>query len=357
MMDFIFNYALFFLKVLTLALAFGLGLAFLLGARARSSAGGSGHLKVLKLNEQYERHREALTSAVLDDVAYGLSEKKKRADEKKERKAKKKEFKKLSQKSEDELEAEAKPRVFVLEFDGDLQASAVESLRCELSAILGVAQKNDEVMVRLESGGGLVHAYGLAAAQLMRVKKKGLRLTVCVDKVAASGGYMMACVADSLIAAPFAAIGSIGVMAQIPNFRRLLQKHDVDVELLTAGEHKRTLTMFGENTEQDRKKFTEDLEDTHALFKDFVTEQRPQLDIQKIATGEVWYGKRAIDLALVDELGTSDEYLLTKCAECDVLQVTFQQKKGLQETMSAMVEMTLGRVLSRLWSQGQKPLV
>ena len=109
-------------------------------------------------------------------------------------------------------------------------------------------------------------AYGLAASQMQRIRDKKLKLTVCVDKVAASGGYMMAVVADKIIAAPFAVLGSIGVLAQVPNFHRLLKKHDVDFEMLTAGKYKRTLTMFGENTDKGREKFQEDIEDTHVLF-------------------------------------------------------------------------------------------
>ena len=130
-------------------------------------------------------------------------------------------------------------------------------------------------MVRLESGGGLVHGYGLAAAQLVRLKDAGLTLTVCVDKVAASGGYMMACVADKVVAAPFAVIGSIGVVSQLPNFHKWLKNHDVDYEMFTAGDYKRTVTVFGENDAEDRAKYQEELEQTHALFKHFVNTYRP----------------------------------------------------------------------------------
>ena len=176
-----------------------------------------------------------------------------------------------------------------------MKASAVSSLRQEITAILSLAEKQDEVLVRLESGGGMVHAYGLASSQLLRIRNQDIDLTVCVDKVAASGGYMMACVANKLLAAPFAVIGSIGVIAQIPNFHRLLKKNDIDFEMITAGEYKRTLTMFGENTEKGREKFAEDIEDVHVLFKDFVKEHRPALDVEAVATGEVWFGQRAID--------------------------------------------------------------
>jgi serine protease SohB len=199
--------------------------------------------------------------------------------------------------------------VFVLGFHGDIRAHAVRNLREEISALLTLAEPEDSVVVRLESSGGMVHAYGLAAAQLTRIRERGIPLTVCVDKVAASGGYLMACVADRIVAAPFAMVGSIGVLAQIPNFHRLLKKHDIDYELLTAGQYKRTLTVFGRNTDTARQKFAEELEDTHALFREFVQRYRPGLDVAAVATGEVWFGERAQGLGLVDTLGTSDALL------------------------------------------------
>ena len=229
--------------------------------------------------------------------------------------------------------APKRPRVFVLQFEGDLQAHAVASLREEISAILQVADSDDEVLLKLESGGGLVHAYGLAASQLIRVRARGVRLTVVVDKIAASGGYLMACVADRILAAPFAVLGSIGVVAQLPNFNRVLKKHDIDVELHTAGAYKRTLTIFGENTEAGREKFREELEDTHRLFKSFVTEYRPQLDIEQAATGEHWFGTRALALNLVDELSTSDDYLLKRVRDADVFEIRHQHKKALSERL------------------------
>lgn len=229
--------------------------------------------------------------------------------------------------------APKRPRLFVLQFEGDLQAHAVASLREEISALLQVADSDDEVLIRLESGGGLVHAYGLAASQLVRVRTQGIKLTVAVDKIAASGGYLMACVADRILAAPFAVVGSIGVVAQLPNFNRVLKKHDIDVELHTAGEFKRTLTLFGENTEAGREKFREELEDTHALFKSFVAEHRPRVDLERAATGEHWFGARATALGLIDELCTSDDYLLRRVKNADVFELKYHHKKSLSERM------------------------
>ncbi|PKM21310.1 MAG: protease SohB, partial [Gammaproteobacteria bacterium HGW-Gammaproteobacteria-14] len=240
----------------------------------------------------------------------------------------------------------------VLDFDGDVRASAVDNLRREISAVLQIAEGKDEVLVRLESPGGMVHSYGLAASQLRRITSQGVTLTVCVDQVAASGGYMMACIADKIVAAPFAVLGSIGVVAQIPNFHRLLKKNDIDIELLTAGEYKRTLTMFGQNTDGDRAKFQEELEDTHSLFKDFVRDNRRGLDISRVATGEHWYGLRALDLGLVDELMTSDEYLLRRSKEADLFEVSWQVKRTLAERLGLGAEAAMERVVERWFHRG-----
>lgn len=221
------------------------------------------------------------------------------------------------------------PTLYVIDFHGDMRASQVEQLRDEVTAILSVAKPEDEVMIRLDSPGGVVNSYGLAASQLQRIREKNIPLTVSIDKMAASGGYLMACVANQIIAAPFAIIGSIGVVAQIPNFHRWLKKHDIDVEMLTAGEYKRTLTMFSENTEKGRKKVQEDLEKIHIAFRNYIMTNRGQLDMEQIATGEHWLAKDAFDLNLVDKLSTSDDYLIEKMANYKAFKVTIPPKTSL----------------------------
>ncbi len=234
--------------------------------------------------------------------------------------------KKLKKKKKDK---EAKPVLYVLDFNGDIKASQVEQLRDEISAVLSVATPEDEIVVRIESPGGSVNGYGLAASQLQRIRDRQIPLTVCIDKIAASGGYLMACIANHIIAAPFAIIGSIGVVAQMPNFHRLLKKHDIDVELLTAGEYKRTLTLFAENTDKGRKKFQEDLERIHQNFKDYVLDNRQQLDIKQVSTGEHWLAKDAMDLRLIDALQTSDEYLNDKMSIFNAFKVSVHAKQSL----------------------------
>ncbi|MGP1932339.1 MAG: protease SohB, partial [Arsenophonus sp. ET-DL12-MAG3] len=245
---------------------------------------------------------------------------------------------------------------FIINFKGSMNAHEVSALREEITAILSIADNNDEVLIKLESQGGVVHGYGLAASQLNRLREKGLKLIVSVDKVAASGGYMMACVADCIVAAPFAIIGSIGVVAQVPNFYRLLKKKDIDVELHTAGEYKRTLTLFGENTEKGRKKFTQDLNETHKLFKDFVLQKRPNIDINTVATGEHWYGIQAKEMGLIDDIGVSDDIIIKKIDICQIIEVTYMPHKRLLDRLMCSIVKNIDNLLIRWWQRGQKKL-
>ena len=301
----------------------------------KNQGGDKGHLEITKINQRFDDLNHAMKSMLMDESEFKAEQKAEQKNRKKAEKAKKK------GKSTD---AEPKkPRVFVTDFDGDIKASATEELREVVTAILSVAEENDEVVLRLESAGGMVHSYGLAASQLRRITARNIALTVCVDKVAASGGYMMACVAQKIISAPFAIIGSIGVVAQLPNFHRLLKKHDIDYEMLTAGEYKRTLTMFGENTDKGRQKFVEDLEDTHVLFKDFIAENREVVDVDSVATGEIWFGSRALDQKLVDHIDTSDQYLFDLSTHSDIFEVKYTHKKTLAERVGLHVEHAVER--------------
>jgi serine protease SohB len=334
-LEFLAEYGLFFAKTVTLLLAILVVIVVLVGAGHKQRRVDRGHIEVRSLNEEIDTVSNTLKDAVLnpEEFKQDVKNEKKRA--------------KALQKSQKQAAKAGDPptkRVFVLDFDGDVQASAVDQLREEVTAVLSIATPADEVVVRLESPGGMVHSYGLGASQLSRIVSKSIPLTIAVDKVAASGGYMMACIGNHIIAAPFALLGSIGVVAQIPNFHRLLKSKDIDVEILTAGEHKRTLTMFGENTEKGRQKFIEELEDVHALFKNFIAEHRPKVDIQGVATGEAWYGKRALEHQLVDELKTSDEYIVDKCRDCDVFQVKYVEDRNRVDQLLERFTATLGRI-------------
>jgi serine protease SohB len=316
-MDFLIELGLFSSKalVLTVAIAAILVLFFALLSKARHT---KPLLTIENMNKRFDEMARSLKGAVLNAKARKLDAK----AEKKKAKAEKK-------------EAGDKKRIYVITFEGDIRAGQVENLREEITAILTVGRRDqDEVVVVLESPGGMAHAYGLGAAQLLRVKDAGLKLTVAVDKVAASGGYMMACTADQILAAPFAIIGSIGVVASIPNFHRLLKKHDVDYEEMTAGEFKRTVSLFGEITEKGRRKFITELEDTHVLFKAFVKQNRPQLDIDTVATGEHWFGKRALEYKLIDEIVSSDDYLFRHREACDIYRIEMKVSKRWSEKLA-----------------------
>ena len=346
-MEFLFEYGLFFAKVATLLVAFVVVVSVVVGASQKNKYGeGRGHLEITPLNQQFEDLKDTMLIATTDESLQ-------KAEEKKLTKAKKKLLseQKKTAKNVSESDAIKRNKVYVLNFDGNISASAVGHLREEITAVLTQATPNDEVLLKLESAGGMVHSYGLASSQLDRLRKKNVPLTVCVDKVAASGGYMMACVADKILAAPFAIIGSIGVVAQMPNCNKVLKKHDVEFELLTAGEHKRTLTMFGENTEKGREKFIEELEETHQLFKEYVSTRRPQIDINKIATGEIWYGSRAKDIKLIDDVQTSDEYLVSRIEDADVFEVAYVFKKKLHQRLGIAAEESADRLLVKWWSR------
>ncbi|NGH07127.1 protease SohB [Serratia marcescens] len=348
-MEFISVYGLFLAKVATVVLAIA-ALAILAVSLGQRKSRQKGELQLTDLGEQYREMQRDMRLARMDAA---------------EQKVWLKQFKKQT-KSDDKLKKQraksgavevAKQCLYVLDFKGSMDAHEVTSLREEISAVLAVASAQDEVLLRLESPGGVVHGYGLAASQLERLRKGGIRLTVAVDKVAASGGYMMACVADRIVAAPFAIIGSIGVVAQIPNFHRLLKKNDIDVELHTAGQFKRTLTLFGENTEQGREKFREDLNETHELFKRFVHEQRPSLDIDSVATGEHWFGSQAKEKGLIDAIGTSDDLLIAELDNHEVIAVRYTRRKRLMDRFTGSAAESVDRLLLRWWQRGEKPLL
>ncbi|MDH5547598.1 MAG: protease SohB [Gammaproteobacteria bacterium] len=328
-MEFLYEYGLFTAKTLTIVLSLVIGLILVISMASRNRDERDAHIEIRRLNEAYEDTKSVLKQFMANKQQAKQLQKEQKQKDKKEKKGNR----------------EKRPRVFVLDFHGDVKASAVSHLREEVSAVLMIAEDGDEVFVKLESAGGMVHGYGLAASQLQRLRHAKIFLTVSVDKVAASGGYMMACIADRIIAAPFAIVGSIGVVAQLPNFHRLLKKHDVDFELITGGEYKRTLTVFGENTDKARAKFKEDIDDTHELFKTFVKEHREVVDIAQVATGEHWFGRRALDLKLVDEIQTSDDYLLSKYQDHDLYQITHKSKKPLSSRIAGFAQGVADKLL------------
>lgn len=331
MIEFIAEYGLFLLKVATVVAGVVVVIAVASSAGRKGAHDG---LEVESLNKKHEELTSSLRNAVSSKGQRKLAAK--------------------AKKKQDKIDAKQgsdRPRSFVVDFKGDLKASAVPSLREEVSAIIDVAKEGDEVILRLENHGGVVHEHGLAASQLSRLRDHDISLIVCVDKVAASGGYLMACVATKIVAAPFAILGSIGVLAQIPNFNKLLDTHGVEFEQVTAGKYKRTVTMFGENTDEDRAKLKEELEDVHTLFKGAVSKYRPELDLEKVATGEHWYGTRALEFGLADEIRTSDELLSERAAERDLYRVSYKIKKALPKRLMANIDSALEKADAAGWRQ------
>ena len=363
MLDFLYEYGLFLAKVVTFCVAAVVVIGFLVMAgQNRRQLSKAGHIEVRNLNDEFEDMTDTLDHAMMDKFQFKqLRKSQEKADKlqtKQDKADAKKQAKQIKVEGSSGLGEEALPatkkRTFVLDFDGDVKASAVEFLRHEISAIISVAKVTDEIIMRLDSSGGMVHTYGLAASQLGRINTANIPLTICVDQIAASGGYMMACMANHITAAPFALVGSIGVVAEVPNVHRLLKKHSIDVEVLTAGEHKRSLTIMGENTRKGRDKFVEDLQQTHGLFKSWVKQQRPQLDLEQVANGDVWYGQQAIDLGLVDAVGTSDEVLQQAVKDSDVLLIEYVAKKTMGEKFGIAAATSLSLFSNRIWSKARR---
>ena len=316
------NYGLFLLKTLTVVISIVLILSFIMSTRNNKT---EGDITIKNINEEFSLLEENIKKNLLG----------------------KSEFKKFIKLRKKNKKTNGK-RLFVLDFKGNIKASEIVSLRREISGIILSYQKSDEVLLRLENSGGTVHEHGLAAAQLKRLKDKNIPLTICVDKVAASGGYMMACVANKIIASPFAIIGSIGVLAQVPNFNKLLKNKGIDFEQHTAGNYKRTVTMFGENTDKDREKLGEQLQDIHVLFKDFITTNRKNIDIDKVATGEYWYGPKALELNLIDGIMTSDEYILSMIKEFEIFHIQYKKLKTLSDKISKISSSASSKVFNML---------
>lgn len=318
-MSFFAEYGIFLAKTATIVIAIIAVIAALAALKAKAKAEDKGSLTIKKINEDYEETVESINDIIMT-------------------KAEKKTCKKSKKVKSKNKTDNNKNRLFVLKFDGDIRASAVSEFRKEITAVLLTAKPSDRVLVKLESGGGMVNAYGLAASQLQRLRAANIHLTIAIDKIAASGGYMMACVANEIIAAPFSIIGSIGVVAQLPNLHRLLQKNHVDFEQITAGQYKRTLTVFGENTKEGREKLQEEVNETHTLFKNFIKTHRPQVSLEQVATGEHWFGEQAAEKALVDKLQTSDDYLLGHKDDFEMYEVRYKTKQPLTKRIGSAMQ-------------------
>ena len=331
MLEIFLEYGLFLLKVITVLISVIVLISFVAASKKSNTSEG---LEIENLNEKYKGLSDSLNKAVMEKDEWKKKQKSEKAIAKKNKKKKTR-----------------KPKAYILDFIGDIKASAVPSLREEVTAILDIAKRNDQIVLRLDNHGGVVHEHGLAASQLARIRQKKIHLTIVVDKVAASGGYLMASVANKIYAAPFAILGSIGVIAQLPNFNRLLDNYGVDFEQITAGQYKRNVTMFGKNTDEDREKLKDQLEEIHELFKSSVNEYRPQLDLERVATGEHWYGSKALELGLIDEIKTSDELLIEMAKKYEIFSVKHKVKKPLKKRLLSNIDSLLEKVDDIRWKK------
>ena len=309
------EYGIFLAKVATITVAVLICIAGIFAMAAKNRLKATGKLKIKGLNKKIRKLKDECAEAIYN-------------------KKELKEYYKTNKQTDKKQKSIIKKRVFVITFNGDLRASMEKCLEQEVTAILTIATIHDEVVLSLQSGGGLVPHYGLCASQLRRIRDKNIYLTVIIDKIAASGGYLMAAVANKIIAAPFAIIGSIGVLAQMPNFHRLLKQNHIDFEQISAGQYKRTLTLFGENTDGSRLKLQSELEDIHQQFKEFILLFRPSINISSVATGEYWLGERALKLHLIDALGSTEDYLQQAINDKDIFEVQFQTKKKLSDKLN-----------------------
>ena len=331
MLEIFLEYGLFLFKVITVLISVIVLISFVAASKKSNTSEG---LEIENLNEKYKGLSDSLNKAVMEKDEWKKKQKSEKAIAKKNKKKKTR-----------------KPKAYILDFIGDIKASAVPSLREEVTAILDIAKRNDQIVLRLDNHGGVVHEHGLAASQLARIRQKKIHLTVVVDKVAASGGYLMASVANKIYAAPFAILGSIGVIAQLPNFNRLLDNYGVDFEQITAGQYKRNVTMFGKNTDEDREKLKDQLEEIHELFKSSVNEYRPQLDLERVATGEHWYGSKALELGLIDEIKTSDELLIEMAKKYEIFSVKLKVKKPFKKRLLSNIDSLLEKVDDIRWKK------
>jgi len=330
MIDLLVSYGFFLLKVITVLLVILIPILMISSSTKHKKETDKGRIIVKNLSDKLEEIGVTLKSAEMDPKAY------------------KSFLKERNKKKKKELKGKSKEIVYVLDFKGDIQASAVDKLKQEINAIIASQVKCKEVVVKVESGGGSAYAYGLCAAELKRLVDNKIKLTVCIDKIAASGGYLMSCVATKIVAAPWAIVGSIGVIAQLPNFHRLLKKLDIDIEMHTAGKFKRTLTTLGENTKQGREKFISELEDLHVVFKDFVKENRSKIQVAKVSTGEVWQGEKAKKLGLIDEIGTSDDYLLKLASKFKLLEIQYFEKKPFTARIGSAAEVIVEKGIYKI---------
>lgn len=241
----------------------------------------------------------------------------------------------------------------VLTFVGDIGAKQYKSFGQLIDEVIINKSEIDEVVVVVNSPGGAVSPYGNVYSQMERVRDAGLKLTVCIDVVAASGGYLMSLPAHKIIAAPFSMVGSVGVMAFVPNLRGLLEDYNINPRTFTAGKYKRTVSLTDEATEEEVEKFKQQLNAIHRLFLEAVKKYRKDVKMEVVETGEHWTARESVELGLglVDDIATSQQYLLEANRDRDL--IILSQKRGFWEggLLSRFVQGVIEKIELRLFGQ------
>lgn len=282
-------------------------------------------IKLIQLNQQQEKHDKALIKVIGKSPGILSS------------------IKNVIGKSEGIVRKTA----VLLSFNGDINATEVIEFGRAVSMIVQMKDLVSEVYIIINSGGGVVNGYGLLASEIERLHYSEIETYALIDQVAASGGYMAACVANHVVAAPFAYIGSIGVVSEMPNFNQILSDNGINIEQHTAGKSKRTVTPLGKITDEDRNEFKKKLERIHRSFINHVSHYRNINDADEnknsiIFSGDYWIAEETVELelGLVDEISTSQEFLLDKMKEYNIIEITFQENKTKKSKLSLLNSLT-----------------
>ncbi len=246
------------------------------------------------------------------------------------------------------------PRLAVLRFQGlrDLNASGDQRLSEAIDEVLVNRDHFEEAVVIIDSPGGTTHGYGHAYALLERLSASGLKVTACIDRIGASGGYLMALPADRILAGPFAIVGSVGVVAGIPNVKRLLEEKGVSYRLFVAGDKKRVVHFADDDGPEVREYMDEKLAGIHTQFLQAVEKHRgDRVKLDEVRSGDHWSAEESVEkgLGLVDELQTSAEYLLERNRE--VALVMIERRVDITERFAGYLAARLSARVASLFTR------
>ncbi|MGH7596703.1 MAG: signal peptide peptidase SppA [bacterium] len=210
--------------------------------------------------------------------------------------------------SEDRFDLHTGKRVGLVEIEGVILDSkrAVEQLeRFEDDASIAA------VILRIDSPGGGVAASQEIYEAAKRVRESGKFVIASMGSVAASGGYYIACAADTIVANPGTTTGSIGVIMEMMNATDLLNKIGIRFDVIKSGRYKDSGSPFRPMTDDDRKYFQRYVDDAYEQFVEVVVTERElkKSEVLKLADGRVFTGQQALEMGLIDLTGTYQEAL------------------------------------------------